>query len=121
MAHWAQIDENNKVIQVTIGSNEDLDEGYQWLVDNLGGRWLKTSYNTLNGKHLLNGTPFRGNFAGIGFIYDEITDAFYPPKEFASWITDTTNYTWKPPVPRPDSGMWEWNEETVSWKEVEIA
>lgn len=71
MAHWAKIDENNVVIQVTVGDNDDPngDEGLQWLVDNLGGRWIKTSYN---------GT-IRGKFAGLGDVYDEVNDVFIVP------------------------------------------
>jgi hypothetical protein len=70
MAHWAQIDENNVVLQVTVGSNDEPDEGYQWLIDNLGGTWVKTSYNG----------NIRKNYAGVGFTYDETRDAFIPPK-----------------------------------------
>jgi hypothetical protein len=72
MAHWAKLDENNKVIQVTVGDNNDPngDEGYQWLIDNLGGRWVKTSYN---------GT-IRGRFAGVGDVYDEVNDVFVVPE-----------------------------------------
>lgn len=120
MAHWARIDENNIVIGVSVGSNEDLDEGYQWLIDNIGGTWIKTSYNTAQGKHALGGTPLRGNYAGIGYTYHEDIDAFMPPKEYPSWIIDTENYIWKPPVPKPDSGLWEWDEETLSWKEKDF-
>lgn len=80
MAHWAELDENNIVVRVTVGDNNDPDEGYQWLIDNLGGRWVKTSYNTYGGKHKEGGTPFRKNFASIGFTYDEQRDAFIPPK-----------------------------------------
>lgn len=69
MAHWAEIDENNIVLRVTVGSNEEPDEGYSWLINNLGGRWIKTSYNADN-----NG--FRGKFAGIGDYYDEELDIF---------------------------------------------
>ena len=71
MAHWAELDSDNKVIQVTVGDNNDPagDEGYQWLIDNLGGTWVKTSYN---------GT-IRYNFAGIGYTYDPIDDAFIAP------------------------------------------
>ena len=70
MSHWAQLDETNKVINVLVGDNDDPagDEGYQWLLDNLGGTWVKTSYN---GK-------IRYNFAGIGYTYDPIDDAFIP-------------------------------------------
>jgi hypothetical protein len=69
MSHWAQLDESNKVIQVVVGNNDESDEGYQWLIDRLGGTWIQTSYN---GK-------IRYNFAGIGFTYDPIDDAFIAP------------------------------------------
>ena len=73
MSHWAQIDENNKVLQVTVGDNNDPngDEGYQWLLDNLGGTWIQTSYNN----------NFRGVFAGIGYTYDPVNDVFVRPPE----------------------------------------
>lgn len=72
MAHWAEIDENNKVIRVLVGDNNDPngDEGYQWLLDNLGGTWIKTSYNN----------NIRYNFAGIGYTYDATADAFIAPR-----------------------------------------
>lgn len=72
MAHWAEIDSDNKVVRVVVGDNNDPmgDEGYQWLLDNLGGTWIKTSYN---GK-------IRYNFAGIGYTYDSQRDAFIAPK-----------------------------------------
>ena len=72
MSHWAELDENNKVIRVLVGDNNDPagDEGYQWLIDNLGGTWVKTSYNA----------KIRYNYAGIGFTYDEVADAFIAPK-----------------------------------------
>jgi hypothetical protein len=66
MAHWAEIDENNIVLRVVVGSNDEPDEGYQWIIDNLGGKWLKTSYNG----------NIRKNFAGVGSYYDEQRDAF---------------------------------------------
>lgn len=80
MAHWARIDENNIVIDVTVGSNDDFDEGYQWLIDNIGGTWIKTSYNTYGGIHKEGGTPLRKNYAIVGFTYDAERDAFIPPK-----------------------------------------
>ena len=72
MSHWAEIDNNNKVIRVTVGDNNDPagDEGYQWLIDNLGGTWIKTSYNG----------NIRKNYAGIGYTYDATRDAFIPTK-----------------------------------------
>ena len=69
MSHWAELDENNKVIRVTVGDNKEADEGYQWLVDNLGGTWIKTSYNA----------KMRGKFAGVGDTYDVVTDTFIAP------------------------------------------
>jgi hypothetical protein len=80
MAHWAELDENNVVLRLTVGDNNDLDEGYQWLLDNLGGTWVKTSYNTYGGVHSSGGTPLRKNFAQIGYSYDSTRDAFIPPK-----------------------------------------
>jgi len=75
MSHWAEIDKNNKVIRVLVGNNNDPagDEGYRWLIDNLGGTWIKTSYNAAK-----NG--FRGNYAGIDYTYLPLEDIFMPPK-----------------------------------------
>jgi hypothetical protein len=72
MSHWAELDNNNKVIRVTVGDNNDPagDEGYQWLIDNLGGTWIKTSYNG----------NIRYNYAGIGYTYDSDADAFIAPR-----------------------------------------
>jgi hypothetical protein len=70
MSHWAEIDKNSIVVRITVGDNNEPDEGYQWLIDNLSGTWIKTSYNG----------NIRKNFAGIGFLYDPIRDAFIPPK-----------------------------------------
>jgi hypothetical protein len=69
MAHWAELDNNNIVLRVTVGDNNDPDEGYQWLIDNLGGTWIQTSYNN----------NFRKNYAGIGYTYDSVRDAFIFP------------------------------------------
>jgi hypothetical protein len=98
MAHWAQVDENNIVIRVTVGDNNDPagDEGYQWLIDNLGGTWIKTSYNTRSGVHLDGGTPFRKNYAGIGMQYDSTRDAFITRK--------------------PENGDFVLNEDTCNWE-----
>jgi hypothetical protein len=82
MSHWAEVDNTNTVLRVLVGDNNDPvgDEGYQWLVDNLGGTWIKTSYNTQAGIHLKGGTPLRKNYAGIGYTYDPVLDAFIAPK-----------------------------------------
>jgi hypothetical protein len=97
MAHWAKLDDNNIVTDVTIGSNEDLDEGYQWLIDNLGGRWVKTSYNTFHNAHKLGGIPLRGNYASIGYTYNEALDVFIPPQPNPEWVLDTTIFDWVAP------------------------
>jgi len=72
MSHWAEIDSDNIVVRVLVGDNNDPngDEGYRWLIDNLGGTWVQTSYNA----------NFRFNYAGIGYSYDPVDDAFIPPK-----------------------------------------
>lgn len=110
MAHWAELDENNIVLRVTVGSNDDPDEGYQWLIDNLGGTWVKTSYNA----------TIRKNFAGIGMTYDETRDAFIPIKPFASWVLNEDTCTWEAPVPMPtDGALYDWNEDLGDWGVVE--
>jgi hypothetical protein len=106
MAHWAEIDETNKVLRVVVGDNDDPagDEGYQWLVDNLGGTWVKTSYNTVGGVHQQGGTPLRMNYAAVGGIYDPIRDIFISPKpdDFIdekghsfTFKLDENTYQWK--------------------------
>ena len=122
MAHWAEIDNNNIVTRVTVGDNDDPngDEGYQWLIDNLGGSWVKTSYNAVGGKRrnpetgeITDEPGFRKNYAGIGFTYDPIKDAFIPP------MPPTT-------IPDPDiqgstiEVSWVLNEETCLWEQAEI-
>jgi hypothetical protein len=106
MAHFAQIDENNKVIQVLVTDNNDPtgDEGYQWLVDNLGGRWIKTSYNTFAGQHSLGGIPLRKNFAGIGYTYDSTRDAFIAPKPDDFTDEEGNSFTF---VLNEDTCQWE--------------
>lgn len=89
MAHWAEIDENNLVLRVIVTDNNDPngDEGYLWLLNNLGGTWVKTSYNG----------NIRKNFAGIGFSYDETLDAFIPPKPTeGNWTLNTELCIWEP-------------------------
>jgi hypothetical protein len=113
MSHWAELDENNVVLRVLVGDNNDPngDEGYQWLLDNLGGTWVKTSYNA----------TIRKNFAGIGYTYDEALDAFVPPKPFDSWLLDEQTARWEAPVAYPEDGaVYTWNESTLSWDVVEI-
>ena len=112
MSHWAEIDNNSKVIRVLVGDNNDPagDEGYSWLIDNLGGTWVKTSYNG----------NIRFNYAGIGYTYDPIDDAFIAPKPYSSWILNSKKQ-WEPPVAYPTDGkFYGWNEETGEWYETEV-
>ncbi len=109
MSHWAEIDEDNIVIRVTVGDNDDPngDEGYQWLIENLGGTWIKTSYNS----------TIRKNFAAIGYKYDAVRDAFIAPQPYASWILDEETCTWNAPVAYPSDGFtYTWDEPSASWQ-----
>jgi hypothetical protein len=120
MSHWAELDENNVVLRVLVGNNDEPGEGLDWIEENLGGRWLKTSYNTQGGVHLAGGTPFRGNFAATGFTYDEALDAFIAPKRFDSWVLNTERFEWEAPVPYPSDGwLYMWDESAAAWVEVE--
>ena len=96
MSHFAEIDENNIVIQVLEGDDLMPNEGYDWLVENLSGTWIKTSYNTAGGVHLDGGTPLRKNYASIGYTYDEGRDAFIAPKAncHAEEVLDETTCRW---------------------------
>lgn len=108
MSHWAEIDSNNKVIRVLVCDNEDPngDEGYKWLMDNFGGKWLKTSFNG----------NIRKNYAGPGFTYDEELDAFISPSPFPSFYLDKETCKWTPPIPYPsDPDSYFWDEPTLSW------
>lgn len=119
MAHYAFLDENNIVTSVITGTDEeegvDLEQVYG---DFTGQTCKRTSYNTAAGKHLLGGTPFRKNYAGIGYSYDPQRDAFIPPKPYESWVLDEDTCIWEPPTPRPiaPSGQeYTWDEDQKTW------
>jgi hypothetical protein len=119
MSHWAEIDENSTVLRVLVGDNNDPngDEGYQWLIDNLGGTWIKTSYNTQGNVHALGGTPLHKNYACIGYSWDGT--GFIAPKPYPSWSLDLFSYLWQAPVAKPeDDKIYIWDESTLSWKEI---
>jgi hypothetical protein len=118
MAHFAKLDENNIVVQVIVAGDEYESTGEQLYAETVGGVWKRTSYNTVSGTHRNNGTAFRGNYAGIGFTYDETLDAFIPPKPFNSWVLNESIFNWVPPIPVPDaSTSWMWDEENQTWVE----
>ena len=118
MAHYSFLDTNNIVTEVIVGKNEG-EENIDWEVHygNFRGQVCKrTSYNTSGGQHNNGGTPFRKNYAGIGYTYDEQRDAFIPQKPYESWILNEDTCLWEPPVPYPTDGeQYTWNEETISW------
>jgi hypothetical protein len=116
MSHFAKLDENNVVVFVTVGRQED-DGKEAELSARTGDVYKQTSYNTRGGTHLLGGTPLRKNFAGIGYTYDETRDAFIPPKPYDSWVLNEDSCLWQSPVPYPDDGqLYKWDESLTSWK-----
>jgi hypothetical protein len=125
MSHFAQLDENNIVIFVTVGRQED-DGKEAELSERTGDTYKQTSYNTIGGVYYdpTTGEPaadqskaFRKNFAGLGYAYDEALDAFIPPKIFPSWVLDEETCQWEAPVPYPTDGLtYFWNEATVDWE-----
>lgn len=117
MAHFAQIDENNTVIQVIVVEQDVIDTG----LFGAPSSWIQTSYNTHGGQHLLGGTPLRKNYAGIGYTYDITRDAFIAPKPFPSWVLNEDTCQWEAPTPMPtDDKIYNWDEATTSWVEVEV-
>jgi hypothetical protein len=122
MAHYAFLDENFIVTEVIVGKDES---NYDWEAHygQFRGQLCKrTSYNTYGGVHKEGGTPYRKNYAGIGYSYDPQRDAFIPPKPFASWVLNESSCLWDPPTPMPtDGNMYSWDEATTSWVEIPAA
>ena len=113
MAHFAKV-VDGVVTQVIVAEPEF----FQTFVDSSPGEWIQTSYNTFGGQHKLGGTPLRKNYAGIGFTYDRVKDAFIPPKPFASWTLNEDTCLWDAPVAMPDDGkIYQWDEATTNWVE----
>ena len=120
MSHFAQVIDGT-VQQVIVIEQEILNLGHWGDPAN----WVQTSYNTHGGVHYGpdgkpdGGVALRKNYAGIGFTYDAVLDAFIPPQPYPSWLLDTETCLWVPPVPYPNDGkMYEWDEATKSWVEV---
>lgn len=121
MAHYAKI-ENDRVTQVIVAEQD--------FIDTLEGEWVQTSYNTYENKHALGGTPLRGNYAGIDYVYDRENDVFYTPQPFPSWVLNTSIWNWEAPIERPEDEdpfveppiIYDWDEEayqadnTTGWK-----
>lgn len=124
MAHYAFLDENNIVQAVYVGIDEnnldELSDGFnsweEYYSNQQGMTCKRTSYNTFGNEHKDNGIAFRGNFAGIGFTYDEENDVFIAPKSFNGWVLNTSTWLWEAPIPYPDdNNKYIWNDETESW------
>jgi len=117
MSYFAKVE--NKLVTQIIAAEQDF-------IDSLDGQWVQTSYNTRAGIHYApnsddpdGGVALRKNYAGIGFTYDEVRDAFIPPKEYDSWVLNDETCQWESPVSYPDDGnMYLWNEETKTWESI---
>ena len=115
MAHFAQIDSNNIVTQVLVIEQDVVDTG----LFGEPSSFVQTSYNTHGGVHTLGGTPLRKNYAGIGYTYDSVRDAFISPKPYNSWVLNETTCLYEAPTPMPtDDKQYTWDEDTTSWIEV---
>ena len=121
MSHFAKV-LDGKVVNVIVAEPEF----FNTFVDSSPGQWIQTSYNTRGGVHYgADGQPdggvaLRGNYAGIGYMYDAAHDVFYAPQPFASWKLNEITWTWEAPVPYPtDGGIYVWDEPTAAWKLVE--
>jgi hypothetical protein len=111
MSHFAKV-ENGIVTQVIVAEQDVIDSGM------FGIGWVQTSYNTHAGQHP-EGRPLRKNYAGIGYTYDVVRDAFISPQPFASWLLNETSCIWEAPTPMPiDDKRYTWDEPTTSWIEV---
>jgi len=135
MAHFAKLGTGNIVLRVTVVSNDIAiteKAGEEFLQNLHGSRdiWKQTSFNTTGGVHKLGGTPFRKNYAGVGYTYDQTRDAFIPPKPYDSWILNETTCLWEATVSQPEltdeqqsqnnskthNWYYSWNEETKQWE-----
>lgn len=129
MAHFAQIDSDNKVTQVIVIDNANVTDNMSAYITNtlgLSGTWLQTSFNTRGGVHATGGTPLRKNYAQKGFTYDATRDAFIPPKPFPSWVLNERTCQWSAPVAYPTVALalsgaehknYKWDESAGSWVE----
>lgn len=114
MSHYAKV-ENGIVTNVIVAEPEF----FATFIDSSPGEWIQTSYNTRGGAHTQGRTPLRKNFAGKGYTYDPIKDAFIPPQPYPSWTLNETTCQWVPPFPCPDNEFgYMWNEEEHIWEQV---
>ena len=128
MAHYAFLNDNNIVTEVITGVDEDakddlpdeFDSWEEFYADFRGQTCKRTSYNTSGNEHNDSGTAYRGNYAGVGYTYDETNDVFYSPKPYSKWTLNETTWTWEAPEAYPDDGKdYVWNDNKGEWEEVE--
>ena len=142
MAHFAKIRTNNEVLSVLYVNDRDTQNSEGIEIESVGqayleqhnnwpaAQWIKTSYNTTRNQHKLGGTPFRGNYAGIGYIWDQENQIFFEPIPYASWVKNIETASWQSPIgDKPTlteeqtsqntagTHRWgyNWNEETQAW------
>ena len=114
MAHYAKV--NYGIVEQVIVAEADF---FDTFVDTSPGEWIQTSYNTHGGIHSNGETPLRKNYAGVGFTYDSVRDAFYEPQPYPSWTLNEDTCQWEPPVAYPDDGKgYDWDEATTNWTEA---
>ena len=131
MAYYALLNENNVVVNVIFGCDECDEHDWEKIYEeNTGLKCKRTSYNTSGGKHINGGEPFRMNYASIDWTYDEVRDAFIPPKDYPSWVLNEETCRWEPPIPFPSdmvldyldvgvtSNNYIWDEPSMSWQKT---
>ena len=112
MAHYAKV-VNGSVTQVIVAEAEFFDT----FIDSSPGEWIQTSYNTHGGVHSGGKFAIHKNYAGVGYTFDGI--GFAAPKPYNSWTLNQETYLWESPVPKPEEGFWQWNEEDQAWDSLE--
>lgn len=122
MAHYAFLDGNYIVTEVIVGKDENNFDWERHYGDLRGQLCKRTSYNTIGGVHKESGTPYRKNYAGIGYTYDPVRDAFIPPKPYNSWLLNEDSCLWEAPIAYPTDGkQYTWDESTQNWTETTFA
>jgi len=127
MGHYAFLDNNNFVVEVITGRNENeildgISDWEKYYEDFKGLKCKRASYNTYRGEHKNGGIPFRKNYPSVTWFYDESRDAFIPPKPYDSWILDEETCDWMPPIPYPTPNpdiSYRWVEEDINWQVIE--
>jgi hypothetical protein len=114
MSHFAKV-LDGKVVQVIVAEPDF----FETFVDSSPGTWIQTSYNTYGNQHTQGGTPLRGNYAGVGYTYDQTNDVFYALQPYSSWVLNKNTWLWEAPISMPtDAKIYKWDEATLTWVEL---